>query len=75
MIALFSSIIQLVLKILGEYFAAQDRAREQKIKYEMNKQAFKDMTEKALAKMLDDAKKESEQAQSIEDDIDNELHK
>lgn len=68
-------VLQLGFAILVEVFGGQARARKADEKYEIDKIKLKVIAETCLAKLLEDAPKESKQARDVEDQVDNEVNK
>lgn len=67
---LIGQILKLGILIVGEVFAQQKAARERKERFELNLAIFNAAAQVALDRMRREAKKESDQAHDIEDEVD-----
>lgn len=67
--------LRLAVLIIGEAISGQTRARLAKEKYELDQAKFREIAQRCLDKMRDDAAKESAQAAQVEDQVDREESK
>ncbi len=70
MTALIGYIFQFVVLILGEYFSGRAQAREELKEFKIDQAKFEAMTSVCVSKMREQNRKESAEAQAVEDRID-----
>ena len=69
-VAIILGAMKFLSLFLTEYFEQKKIARIANEKYEITKQKFLDISQKAIDKMRSEAASDSKQAQDIEDEID-----
>jgi broad-specificity NMP kinase len=69
-ISLILEALKFLGPILAEIFAERKRTRERQEKFELTEAKFREIVDRVLQKMKDDARHESEQARRIEDEVD-----
>lgn len=72
-LALLAGFLKLGSLVLGEIFEAKKRAREANEKYEVDREKFLAISQRALDKMRTDAVEEAKQAQDVEEQVDKKL--
>jgi hypothetical protein len=69
-LTLIGSLFTLVIMILKEYFARSSEAAKRQQEYKLSVEEFDNLVSTCLTRMREQARKESDQAKNVEDQVD-----